>query len=55
MEGYGLSLVCAFKKAIKNIQVKVDVQRGGLRFRIKIDKRYASFTQITFFIQLIWV
>jgi hypothetical protein len=28
-EGYGLSLVSAFKKAIKNIEVKVDVKRGG--------------------------
>ena len=26
------SLVCAFKKAIKNFEVNVDVQKGALKF-----------------------
>ena len=35
-ERYYFSLVCTFNKAIKNFEVKVDVQKGALRFREKI-------------------
>ena len=31
-ERYCFSLVCTFKEAIKNFGVKVDVQKGALRF-----------------------
>lgn len=42
------SLVCMFNKALKNLQVKEDVQWGALRFREKLDKRCASFIQYIF-------
>ena len=47
-EGFCSSLVCTFKKAMKNFESKVDVQKGAIRFREEIDNRYASFIQFTF-------
>ena len=38
-------LVCTFKKAIKNVEVKVDGQKGPLGFREKFDNKYVSSTQ----------
>ena len=38
-----MSLVCAFKKAIKNLEVKVDLQKGASRLENCFDKRCASF------------
>ena len=35
-ERYCFSLVCTFKKVIKNFEVKVDVQKGPLRFKGKL-------------------
>ena len=29
---YSFSLVCKFKKIVKNVEVKVDVQKGALGF-----------------------
>ena len=34
-ERYYFSLLCKFIKAIKNVEVKVDVQEGSLGFRGK--------------------
>ena len=36
------------EKAIINLGVKVDVQKGALRFREKFDKRWVSFIQFMF-------
>lgn len=38
-ERYCTSLVSTFERAIKNLEVKVDVQKGVLRCRGKIDFR----------------
>ena len=37
MERHYFSLVCIFKKAIRNFEVKVNVQKGALRFEEKND------------------
>ena len=47
-ERYYFSLVCTFKKAIKNVEVKVDVQKGPLGFRRKAENTFVSFIQFTF-------
>ena len=39
---YYFSLLCTLKKAIKNYEVKVDVQKGALRFREKVDNGCVS-------------
>ena len=42
---YYFSLVCTFRKAINFFEVKVDVQKGSLRFREKhltIDVLFSS-------------
>ena len=51
--------VCTFKRAIKNVQAKVDAQKGGtmgaLGFKEKIDNKRASSIQFIFsFIVVIW-
>ena len=51
-EGYYFSLVCRVNKAIENFELKVDVQKGALRFRRKIDNGFASFIQLPYFIQM---
>ena len=33
---YYFSLVCIIRKASKNVEVKVDVQKGALGFRVKL-------------------
>ena len=38
-ERYYYSLVCKSKKALKKFEVKVDVQKGALQFRVKLDNR----------------
>ena len=54
-EGYYFSLVCTFKNAIKNVEVKVCVQKGALGFRERNDKRCVSSIQFTFSsIVVIW-
>jgi hypothetical protein len=40
---------CAFKKIIKNFEVKVDVQNRALRFREKVDSRCVNFHPIHVF------
>ena len=42
------SLVCTSKKAFKLYEVKVDVQKGPLKFREKIDDKYVNFIHFTF-------
>ena len=52
--GNFFSLVCTFKKADRFFfEVKVDVQKGLLRFKEKIDNRCASFNQFTLNSQMI--
>ena len=49
------SLVCIFKKFIKNLNPKVDVQKGTLKSREMFDNRCVSFIQFTFsFIIVMW-
>ena len=40
--------MCTFKKAIKNFEVNVDLQKGAMRFREKFDDICASFIHFTF-------
>ena len=40
--------MCKFRKAIKNVEGDVDVQKRALGFRGKVDNRYVSFMQFTF-------
>ena len=47
-ERYYCFLVCTFKEAIKNVKVKVDVQKGAVGFRENFDNRYVSPTQFRF-------
>lgn len=47
-EGYYFSLVCTSRKAIIIFEVKVDVQKGALRFRGKFDKRFVTFVHFMF-------
>ena len=47
-ERYSFSLVCTSKNSIKFYEVKVDVQKGALSFREKIDNRHVSFIHFTF-------
>jgi hypothetical protein len=48
-ERYYFSLVCIFKKVIiLFFEVKVDVQKGVVRFREKFNTRCVSFIQFTF-------
>ena len=48
-------VVCTFEKTIKNVEVKVDVQKGALGFRENFDNRYVSSIQFTFTsIVVIW-
>ena len=42
-ERYYFSLVCTFKNAIKNSEVKIDVQKGASRIRENIDNRWTTF------------
>ena len=42
------SLVCTFKRVIKNVQIKVDVQKGALGFRENNDNRCVNFIQFMF-------
>ena len=42
------SLVSTSKKAFKLYEVKVDVQKGALKFREKIDNKYVNFIHFTF-------
>ena len=42
--------MCTFEKAITNVEVKVDVQKGALGFRDNIDNRCTSFHPIHVFI-----
>lgn len=44
-ERYYFSSICIFKKAIKNVEIKVDVQKWALRFRIFLDSRCVSTIQ----------
>ena len=37
--------MCTFRKAIKNFEVKVDVQKGALRFKGKFDNKCVGFIQ----------
>ena len=54
-ERYCFYVVCTFKEAIKNVGVKVDLQKGAPRFRGKIDNRFVSFIQFIFsFIVVKW-
>jgi hypothetical protein len=54
-EMYHCSLVCTYRKAFKNIKGKVDVQKGALGFKEKIDNKRASSIQFIFsFIVVIW-
>ena len=54
-ERYCFSLLCIFSKAIKNVEVHVDVQKRVLEFRGKFDNRCVSFIQFTFSsIVVIW-
>ena len=39
---------CAFKKIINFFEVKVDVQKGALRIRGKVDSAFVDFIQFTF-------
>ena len=41
-------LVCTFKKAIKNDEVKADVQKRALGFRENFDNKCVSFIQFMF-------
>ena len=40
--------MCELKKATKNFEVKVDVQKAALRFRELLDNSYISVIQFTF-------
>ena len=42
-EMYFFSLVCTFRKAIKNFEVKVNVQKWALRFRVRFDNSFGQF------------
>ena len=54
-ERYCFSLLCTLIKVIKNIEVKVDVQKGALRYREKFDNRLVRFIQFAFSsIVVIW-
>ena len=47
--------MCTFKKATKNVEVKVDVQKGGPWLQGKFDNKCASSVQFTFSsIVVIW-
>ena len=49
------SLVCTFRKAIKNFEVKVNVQKWDLRFRARLENRCVSFIQFMFsYVIVIW-
>ena len=48
MEEYSFSLMCTFKKIVKNVDVKVDVQKGALGFRKIIDNKCVSSIQFKF-------
>jgi hypothetical protein len=39
--------VCTFRKVVKNVEVKVDVKKGVVGCREKIDNRCVKFIQIT--------
>ena len=55
MERYYYFVVCTFEKAMKNVKVKVNVQKGALGFRENFDNRCVSSIQFTFaFIVVIW-
>ena len=41
-------LLCAFRKAIKNFEVKLNVQKEGKWFGEKVDNKCVSFIQIMF-------
>jgi len=48
-EMYCFSLVCTFRKAIKNFEVKVNVQKvEALRLRARFDNRCVNFIQSMF-------
>ena len=38
-----LRVVCTFKKAFKNVEIKVDVQKGALGFREIFGNRCVGF------------
>ena len=47
-EEYYFSRVCTSRKVINIFKVKVDVQKGALRFREKNNKRFVSFVHFMF-------
>jgi hypothetical protein len=54
-EKYYYFVVCTFEKAMKNVEVKVSVQKRALGFREKIDNKCVSSIHFTFTsIVVIW-
>ena len=47
-ERHYFTQVCTFQKAIKNVEVKVDVQKGALGFKGKTYNIFVSFIQSMF-------
>ena len=47
-ERYYFSLECTFRKVVKGWKVKINVQRGALRFREKFDNRCVNFILFIF-------
>jgi hypothetical protein len=52
---YYFSLVCTFRKAIKNVEVKIYVKKRVIGFREEIDNRCVSSMQLVFLsVVVIW-
>ena len=47
--------MCTFRKDVKNLEVKVDLQFGALRFNEEVDNKCVSYIQfINSFVVVIW-
>lgn len=52
---YYFSLLCTFKKAIEDFELKVDVQKGPLRFREKLTMDVLVSSSLPYFIEMMCV
>lgn len=50
MERNYISLVCKFKKASTDVEGKVDIQKGALGFRGRVDNRCVTFIHLTYMV-----
>ena len=47
--------MCTFRKDVKNLEVKVDIQIGALRFNEEVDNKFVGYIQfINSFVVVIW-